>query len=296
MGNSVHGGHEGVPPEPWAEPFWRALGLHGRPESRVKWYFVWARRFAASLSGKQLRLATCEDAEGFLATLSTSPGFAAWQVEQAADALKILLGSVFGQGGAGAIRVPVPAPPPDVPLPEGDDPVDRLRYAVRCRRYSARTEQAYAFWVNRFLTFCREGGIGAGTDTVRAFLERLVVAEGMSASTGSTPGTWSSATRGQHSGLPWSESTRPLQGNGRGNTSSPPRASASNPGPAGPGGTTCMRAPSRGPSGLPRAKRILRSRSGATPCGTASPLTCSSRAPTYARCRSCSGTATSRRR
>jgi integron integrase len=149
----------------------------------VKWYFFWARRFAASLSDKSMRLATREDAEGFLSTLASSPGVAAWQLDQAADALKILFGSVFGQAWAREIRAPAPPPPSDVPLPEGDDPLDRLRYAVRCRRYSARTELAYAFWVNRFLAFCRKGGMAAGTDVVRAFLERLVVAEGMSAST-----------------------------------------------------------------------------------------------------------------
>ena len=35
-----------------------------------------------------------EDAEGFLTTLASSPGIAAWQMEQATDALTILLGTV----------------------------------------------------------------------------------------------------------------------------------------------------------------------------------------------------------
>ena len=34
---------------------------------------------------------------GFLTTLASSPGTAAWQVEQATDALTLLLGSVRGQ-------------------------------------------------------------------------------------------------------------------------------------------------------------------------------------------------------
>jgi len=41
-----------------------------------------------------------EDVEGFLTTLASSPGIGAWQVEQATDALTILLGSVFGQAWA----------------------------------------------------------------------------------------------------------------------------------------------------------------------------------------------------
>jgi len=176
-------GHRGAPPEPWAAPFRKAISLRGRPESRLKWYLIWARQFAACLSGRQLHLATREDAEGFLSTLSSSPGIGAWQVEQAADALTILLGSVFGQEWARMIRIPAPPPPPDVPLPEGDDPVERLRYSIRCRRYSIRTEESYVFWVNRFLAFCRDGGVGQDADAVRAFLERLVIVEQMSAST-----------------------------------------------------------------------------------------------------------------
>ena len=183
MGNDFDEDHRGAPPESWAAPFRKALSLRGRPESRLKWYFIWARRFAAYLSGRSLHLATREDAEGFLSTLSSSPGIGAWQVEQAADALTILLGSVFGQEWARTIRIPAPPPPPDVPLPKGDDPVERLRYAIRCRRYSIRTEESYVFWVNRFLAFCRDGGVEQDADAVRAFLERLVIAEQMSAST-----------------------------------------------------------------------------------------------------------------
>ena len=50
------------------------------------------------------------DAEGFLTTLASSPGIAAWQVEQATDALTLLLGSAYGQetdGGEPAERSPV---------------------------------------------------------------------------------------------------------------------------------------------------------------------------------------------
>ena len=90
-------GNRGVPPDPWAAPFRSALCLRGRPESRLKWYSIWVRRFAAYLPDRSLHLATRNDAEGFLTTLASSPGITPWQVEQAMDALTILLGSVFGQ-------------------------------------------------------------------------------------------------------------------------------------------------------------------------------------------------------
>jgi integron integrase len=169
--------------EDWVEPFRRALGLHGRPADKHKWHVVWARKFAKRIKGKTVREVTRKDVEDFLVTLSTSPGIAPWQTDQAADSLRILVGSVFGQGWARSIRAPAPPPPPDIPVPAGDDPLDRLRYAIRCRNYSVRTEKSYAFWVERFLSFCGEGGVDPGTDAVRAFLERLVVSENLSAST-----------------------------------------------------------------------------------------------------------------
>jgi integron integrase len=149
----------------------------------LKWYFIWARRFVAYLSGRPLHLATHNDAEGFLTTLASSPRLTTWQVEQATDALTILLGSVFGQEWAKTIRIPAPPPPPDVPLPKGDEPAEQLRYVIRCRRYSVRTEDSYVFWVNRFLAFCRDGSAEQDGDSVRAFLERLVIMEQLSAST-----------------------------------------------------------------------------------------------------------------
>jgi len=92
MGNDFDEDHRAAPPESWAAPFRKSLSLRGRPEARAKWYFIWARRFAVFLSGRSLHLATREDAEGFLTKLASSPGIDAWQVEQATDALTILLG------------------------------------------------------------------------------------------------------------------------------------------------------------------------------------------------------------
>jgi integron integrase len=171
------------PEEEWVPPFRRALTLHGRPGDRHKWYIVWARRFARRIGGRTLREATSKDVEEFLATLSTSPGIAPWQTDQAADSLRILIGSVFGQDWGRSIHPHALPPPSDIPVPEGDDPQERLRYVIRCRNYSERTGKSYAFWVERFLSFCREAGVEAGADSVRAFLERLVISRDVSSST-----------------------------------------------------------------------------------------------------------------
>ena len=127
MGTDFDEDHLGEPPYSWAVPFRKALGLRGRPDSKMKWYLIWARRFAAYLADRPIHLATRNDAEGFLTTLASSPRISGWQVEQATDALTIPLGGVFGQAWARTIRIPALPPPPDVPLPKGEEPAERLR-------------------------------------------------------------------------------------------------------------------------------------------------------------------------
>lgn len=165
----------GLREEDWVAPFRRALALHGRPEKCRVWNVEWVRSLAGRMGGRPLRQVTAEDVDEFIANLSSLPRVAPWQVDQAADSVRILVGTVFGQEWAGRIRAPAPPPPPDVAPPDGDGPLDRLRYAIRCRNYSARTEQSYAAWVERYVRFCRDHGVDEGTDSVRAFLERLVV-------------------------------------------------------------------------------------------------------------------------
>ena len=171
--------------EEWVGPFRRALALHGRPARHHMWHIIWGRKLAvwAGRWGKQLRDLNREEAETFLATHSSSPGIAPWQLAQATDAIRILFGSVFGQDWGRLVRPPDPLPPSDIIPPAGNDPLDQLRYAIRCRRYSPRTEKSYVFWAERYLTFLDDTGAEAGADTVRAFLERLVIHEELAGAT-----------------------------------------------------------------------------------------------------------------
>jgi hypothetical protein len=173
------------PVEDWVEPFRRALAHHGHAAERHKWHIIWARKLAgwAVRRGLALERLLPEDVERFLANLATSPSLTAWQVDQAADSIRILFGSVFGQDWGRRIRTPDPVPPPDVLPPAGDDPVARLRYVIRCRRYSTRTEKSYADWATRYFEFCRESGAEAGDESVREFLERLVLVDNVAGAT-----------------------------------------------------------------------------------------------------------------
>jgi hypothetical protein len=140
-GSSVgHIANRGV--EDWGEPFREALRLHGRPTERHKWFVVWARKLAARLKSKPRRQVTREEVAAFLVMLSTSPGIAPWQLAQASDCLRILIGRVFGQAWARSIRAPESPRPADIPTPTRNDTIEQLRYAVRRRNYSARSRPA----------------------------------------------------------------------------------------------------------------------------------------------------------
>src|SRR6267378_2897560 len=66
----------------------------------------------------------------------------------------------------------------------GDTLLGELRRAVRVRHYSRRTEEAYVWWVRRFIRFCgRRHPRELGERDVTRFLSNLAVDRGVSAST-----------------------------------------------------------------------------------------------------------------
>ena len=133
MGDDFDEAHRGASRSVGA-PFRKALSLRGRPESRLKWYLIWARRFAAYLVRQAASPRNSQQRRGIpyhTRLLARDRSLAGGAGNRC---LTILLGSVFGQEWARTIRIPASSSP-DVPLPKGDDPVERLRYAIRCRRY-----------------------------------------------------------------------------------------------------------------------------------------------------------------
>jgi hypothetical protein len=159
----------------YADAYLRVLSLASVPEEKRWWYVRWAERFAQFLGEKPLDAAERGDAEAFIALLGGRPRTEAWQLRQATDSVRILLTAVFGKtwmpGGSGG-------------SPGGGDPLSLLGTICRARLYSPKTERAYAHWTRRFLAFCRSRGIEPpDTDACRAFLEKLVLAGRVAAST-----------------------------------------------------------------------------------------------------------------
>jgi integron integrase len=159
----------------WLTPYLRALEITRVPEQQRRWHVRWVERFAGFLEGKPLPAATRDDVESFTASLRSAPGAEEWKIQKAADALRLLLAAVYGKRWERTEAVPAGN--------TADPDLDPLRAACRARGYSRRTEEAYGQWVRRFQGFRRSRGFASDAAAVRGFLERLVVAEMVSAST-----------------------------------------------------------------------------------------------------------------
>jgi integron integrase len=73
---------------------------------------------------------------------------------------------------------------PHAPIGRTQKLMDRVRHAIRLRHYSHRTEEAYVYWVRRYIVFHKKQHPSAmGAPEVSSFLEWLAVRQGVSAST-----------------------------------------------------------------------------------------------------------------
>jgi integron integrase len=160
----------------WLTPYLRALEITRVPEVQRSWSIRDVERFSEFLKEKPLPASTREDVEEFIDFLRSLPGAEEWKVQKATDALRLLLTAVYGKSWEYASAVSAGN--------TADPRLDPLRTACRARGYSRRTEESYTQWVRRFETFCRTLPAGSSdARAVRAFLERLVTVEMVSAST-----------------------------------------------------------------------------------------------------------------
>ena len=160
----------------WLTPYLRALEITRVKDSQRPWYIRWVERYAQFLGEKPLPASSRRDIEAFIDSLRSEPGAEEWKIKTASDALRQLHTAVYGKNWDRATGVPVE----DTASPE----LDPLRAVCRARGYSRKTEEAYAYWVRRFVAFRRNQAPGRpDTLLVRAFLERLVVVDMVSSST-----------------------------------------------------------------------------------------------------------------
>ena len=115
----------------------------------------------------------------FLAEIGGRVGTKPWQLQQAADAIRIYR---YQYRGAEAENGDSPTARAFV-----DDAVglERLREVIRLRHYAKSTEKTYLHWSRRFLMYrCKNGAEGEPTAAdAKAFLTHLAMVEKVSAST-----------------------------------------------------------------------------------------------------------------
>ncbi len=185
----------------------------GVPEAKARWYMKWAEQFARSVPAVPLRDRSADHIRNYLRELSRNPNIKKWQLEQAAQALRMLYREFLKIPWAVnwpdcisytnhqdedpcAQQSSSPAYPESEPGPFRDegrwpavtsvkgDVFERLRTAIRTRHYSLRTEQAYEQWIRRFIIFHKmRPPMELGSESVKEYLEYLAVVRKISAST-----------------------------------------------------------------------------------------------------------------
>jgi Phage integrase, N-terminal SAM-like domain len=172
--------------------FWQeyraAVSSQGVPDSKVDWFVRWAQRFARAMPSIPLRARTKAHVRAFLSDLAQQVHVESWQAEQAQEALRVLYqeclplpwarpwpfqAHAMGAARAGSqgrsFRDEVSSREVDAAHQEV---LSRLRTTIRARHYSLRTEQAYAHWMRRFVTFHElKSPRELGPEAVKEYLE-----------------------------------------------------------------------------------------------------------------------------
>lgn len=116
----------------------------------------------------------------FLTALNQRAGVKPWQIQQAADAIRIYRYQYRDDSGKKEDK------PRRVGISGSDETLlDRLREVIRLRHYAKSTEKTYLHWTRRFLAYREQAGLAGepAASDVKAFLTRLAMVEKVSAST-----------------------------------------------------------------------------------------------------------------
>jgi len=165
-----------------AETLWteyvKVLINEGIAEDRRPWYQRWCDQFRRHLRGRHFLDAEEKDVSDFLQKLANRAKMAQWKVEQAHEALELLLGKTLELEWVDQVEIPVPRhqdvdgeidyrwrAAASVELPAGGDEgelperyekvVREMRVVLRRNGYALRTERTYLAWVERFLIYTR---------------------------------------------------------------------------------------------------------------------------------------------
>jgi integron integrase len=159
------------------------------PEAQIKYYVLWGKRFAQFIDGVPFRQVAPDMIAAFLSNLENDDKIADWQVSQAKQALKILFQNhlkinLYQSGIRQAEKFKDSIIDDARLLKLHGDLFKRFESEIRLRHYSYRTEQAYLFWIKRFLTFHGlKAPLAMGPSDIKKYLSFLAQERNVSAST-----------------------------------------------------------------------------------------------------------------
>lgn len=203
-----------APPPAVADGFWRRyidlLRKQGVKEGSARWYVLRAEQYIKAFPDKPLTTHTPSDVETYLRQAGRKVGLQGWQYLQMVNAIHNVF-NILGPGWLAGfdwgywldsareleqdhptiLRAPAPVGGSTAPTgtslkrpSDSSEALERLRFEVRSRGYSPKTEKSYLAWFLRFLRSCGATPIEAvGDEDVRRFLGNLVTRRNVSVST-----------------------------------------------------------------------------------------------------------------
>lgn len=156
------------------------------PEGNVSFYALWASKFLYFSNNNQdkkidLRIRL------FLDYLANEQKLPTWQVEQAANAIRLYINH-FLSGDTSSLS-PNAEAAPGIKLPDYEEVQQKLREIIRIKHYAYSTERSYIEWFQRFHTYVTTTKRkdwqkdGADETDVRDFLSHLAVRQKVASST-----------------------------------------------------------------------------------------------------------------
>jgi integron integrase len=154
------------------------------PQKNVLYYAVWVNKFLV-FNSKNGHAAISQTVAEFLNSLKTREDIADWQIQQAADALRLYLEHF--PGGKELKALSGKKRPADRP---SDRPklLAEMKRLIRIKHFAYSTETAYLDWAERFFAYL--GGAKTGDpaaapspEDVRNFLSHLAITQRVSSST-----------------------------------------------------------------------------------------------------------------
>lgn len=186
------------------QPFINKINTLSKSRQQAYWYVRRAEEYLRATPLRPVGRHTRAEVTAWLTELGRKTDLSPWQFRQCVEAVGTLMrvagaparvdvdwrywldgAKALERGHATLGRDNHPLPPPSnsmVAVPQ--DPQAAFLLAIRRRNLAYRTEQSYGEWLSRFLAFCRQHRLAPqAPDSVRRFLDELVIRRNLSAST-----------------------------------------------------------------------------------------------------------------